>query len=218
MGGRFFNRSGAWTAVVSAAAVICAPAMGAAQTPYAAPPPGQAAPPPGEYAPPAPAYADQGPAPAYDPRAQQADRDYAERYSAWAARNCVDRRNTNAVAGAVIGGVLGAVVGSNVAGRGDRGAGTVVGGALGATAGAAVGASSGEGADCPPGYVVREGAPAFYYGPGWGPEVYYAGPAWYQPWFWVGGQWIYRPYRSWYWGHRAYWRPAWRGGYRRWRR
>jgi hypothetical protein len=52
---------------------------------------------------------------------------------------------------------------------------------------------------------VRADAPAFYYGPGpYGPDVIY-GPAWYQPWVFVGGQWIYRPYRSWYWSHGAYW-------------
>ena len=57
------------------------------------------------------------------------------------------------------------------------------------------------------------GAPAFVYGgPAYG---VYAAPAWYNPWLWYGGRWVYRPYPSWYWSHRAYWRPGWRGGYRR---
>jgi len=110
--------------------------------------------------------------------------------------------------------VLGAVAGSAIAGRGDHFAGAVVGGAVGATAGAAVGASSGRGAYCPPGYIVRAGAPGFVYGgPVYGPGVIY-GPGWYNPWFWSGGQWIYRPYRYWYWGHRWFWGPGWRGGWR----
>jgi hypothetical protein len=168
------------------------------------PPPGQGdvAPPPGQPVPP-PSDARSGGA--YDPRAQQYDQDYARRYSAWAAQYCVDRRNNNAAAGAIIGGILGAALGGGLAGRHDVGAGVVVGGALGAGTGAAIGASSSNSANCPPGYVVRADAPAFYYGPAvYGPDVIY-GPAWYNPWVFVGGQWIYRPYRSWYWGHGAYW-------------
>ena len=112
----------------------------------------------------------------------------------------------------MIGGVLGAVLGSNVAAHGAQGAGTVVGGALGATAGAAIGANTSQNAACPPGYIVRAGAPVFTYGgPGYAPEVVY-GPAWYQPWVWVDGRWVYRPYRYWYWHNDAFWRPGWRPG------
>ena len=174
---------------------------------------GDPAPPQGQYAPPPPGYDNQGGA--YDDQSQRTDDDYSQRYAGWAAQNCVDQRNNNTAAGAIIGGILGAVVGSSIAGRGDRGAGAVVGGALGAGTGAAIGSNSSGGAGCPPGYVVRGGAPAFYYG-GYGPGVVYAGPSWYRPWVWAGGRWTYRPYRSWYWNHRNYWRPGWRG--RPWRR
>jgi outer membrane lipoprotein SlyB len=159
-------------------------------------------PPQGQYAPAPPGWRYGG---SYDYRTRQYDRDYAGRYSAWAAQNCVDRRNTNTVAGAVIGGVLGAVIGSNVAGRGERGEGTVIGGALGATAGGVIGHASTNSADCPPGYVVRRGASAFYYG-----GSYYAGPSWYRPWVWSGGQWTYHPYREWYYGHPTYWQRSYR--------
>jgi Glycine zipper 2TM domain len=165
------------------------------------PPPGyNSAPPQGQYAPPPPGADSRS----YDTRYQQYDRDYAGRYSAWAAQNCVDRRNNNTVAGAVIGGVLGAVIGSNVAGRGERGEGTVIGGVLGAGAGAAIGSSSTDTRGCPPGYVVRRGSPAFYYaGPAYGPA--YWGPSWYQPWIWTDGRWVYHPYREWYYRHPTYW-------------
>ena len=177
------------------------------------------APPAGQYAP--PPSGSEGAGSAYDDRAQQYDRDYADRYSRWAAQYCVDQRNTNTAAGAVIGGVLGAVLGSNVAGRGDHAGGAIVGGALGATAGAAIGARSTTSPSCPPGYVVRADAPAFVYGPGPYPVDVIYGPAWYQPWVWVDGRWVYRPYRYWYWTHNAYWRPGWRPGpwdyhYRHW--
>lgn len=155
------------------------------------PPPGYGqGPPQGQYAPP--------PGGAYNVQAQQYDRDYAARYSAWAAQNCVDRQHNNAVAGAIIGGVLGSVIGGGIAGRGEHFGGAVVGGAVGATAGAAIGSSSTDTRGCPPGYVIRAGAPAFYYG---GPVVY--GPAWYNPWLWSGGRWVYHPYREWYWRHRG---------------
>jgi hypothetical protein len=157
--------------------------------------PDQSAPPPGEYAPPPGSDS-------YDYRYQQYDRDYAGRYSAWAAENCIDRRNNNTAAGAIIGGVLGAVIGSGVAGHHERGEGAVVGGVLGAGAGAAIGSSSSDSRGCPPGYYVRAGAPAFYYG---GPAVVVA-PSWYNPWAWSGGHWIYHPYREWYYNHPAYWR------------
>jgi hypothetical protein len=172
------------------------------------PPPGQYGdpnPPQGQYAPPPPGY-DNGDA-TYDDQSQQADQDYAQRYSAWAAQYCVDQRNNNTAAGAIIGGVFGAVLGSAIAGRGSHAAGAVVGGALGAGTGAAIGSSSGAPGGCPPGYVVRSGAPGFYYAGG----PVYAGPAWYRPWVFTGGRWIYHPYRYWYWNHRNYWRPGWRG-------
>lgn len=205
------SRIAATLGLVSGAAML-------AQAPLALAQPGdyqEAAPPPGSYAEPPPGYND-GEA-YYDDQAQSYDRDYADRYSAWAAQNCVNQRNNNAAAGAIIGGVLGAVVGSNVSGRHNRTGGAIVGGAVGATAGASIGANSGNGANCPPGYVVRAGAPAFYYG---GP-AYYAGPSWYNPWVFVGGRYVYHPYRYWYWNHKAYWKPGWRAKpykyrYRRW--
>jgi hypothetical protein len=155
----------------------------------------------------------------YDDRAQQADRDYADRYSRWAAKYCVDRHDNNTAAGAIIGGVFGAALGAGVAGR-NPAAGALVGGALGAGTGAAIGAASSSNG-CPPGYVVRAGAPAFVYaGPYHAPAIVYA-PAWYRPWVWSGGHWVYYPYRYWYWFHRGYWRPGWVAhpwhyGYRRW--
>jgi hypothetical protein len=158
----------------------------------------------------------------YDPHAQQWDRNYAERYSEWAARWCVDsRRRNNAGAGAVIGGVMGAIIGSSVAGSGNRGAGAVAGGALGAMTGAAVGSSTSAPSNaCPPGFVVRSGAPAFRFGVGYTAGAV-VGPSWYNPWFWTGDRWVYRPYRYWYWNNQAYWRPGTRHGrwnyrYRRW--
>ncbi len=156
-------------------------------------------PPAGQYAPPP----DGGEAPnGYDPQSQQSDRAYADAYSRWEERYCVQQRQNDAAAGAVVGGVIGALVGSGVAGRGNHTGGAIVGGAVGATAGAAIGANSGNQSSCPPGYVVTGDAPAFYY-QGYAP-VY--GPAWYNPWIFVGGRWTYRPYRSWYYGHPAYWR------------
>jgi len=40
-------------------------------------------------------------------------------------------------------------------------------------------------------------------------------------WVFTGGRYVYRPYRSWYWNHRNYWKPGWRARpwknrYRRW--
>jgi len=172
--------------------------------------PSDMAPPSGQYAEPPPGYENGG---AYDNGAQQADQEYAARYSAWAAQNCINQRNNNTAAGAIVGGVLGAVVGAGIAGGRNAGAGALVGGALGAGTGAAIGSSSTPGG-CPPGYYIRAGAPAFYWG---GPAVVTYAPGWYHPWVWAGGRWTYRPYRSWYWAHRGYWRPGWRGHpYRRW--
>lgn len=192
---------------LTVAAVAC-PA--AAQPAYPPAPPAYSAPPPGQYAPPPPGA--DTPGAVYDPRAQTYDRDYAQHYSEWAAQNCIDQRN-NTIAGAAIGGVMGAILGAGAAGRHEQGAGAVIGGALGATAGAAIGAGSGP--TCPPGYVARDGAPGFVYGP----PAY--GPGWYNPWVWTGGVWVYRPYRYWYWHNRPYWPPGYRPGrweyrYHRW--
>jgi hypothetical protein len=188
-----------------------------AQTSYPPPPPPASAPPAGQYAPPPPGAATPGAV--YDEGSQSYDRSYAQSYAEWAAQNCIDQRN-NTIAGAAIGGVMGAILGAGVAGHRDQAAGAVMGGALGATAGAAIGANSG--AACPPGYVVRQGAPAYVYAPpppygrsyAYPPEAIY-GPAWYNPWVWTGGVWVYRPYRYWYWNNHAYWGPGYRPG--RWR-
>jgi hypothetical protein len=168
-----------------------------------------AAPPAGQYAPP-PAGAETSGS-TYDDHAQRYDRNYADQYSRWAAQNCVDKRDNNTAAGAIIGGVLGAALGASATGHGAHAAGAIAGGAIGAAAGAAIGNAD---TACPPGYVVRTGAPAFYYdGPiYYGPDVIY-GPPWYEPWVWVGGHWVYRPYRYWYWYHPVYWRPGWRPGH-----
>ena len=169
------------------------------------------APPSGQYAPPPPGY--ERPGAVYDDRTQRYDRDYADRYSRWAQQSCVDRRDNNKAAGAIIGGILGAVVGSNVSGRGSKTGGSIIGGALGAVAGSAIAGNSTNTADCPPGYYVRSGAPAFYYPPPpYGPPPVAYAPEWYNPWLFEGGAWVYRPYRYWYWTHNAYWRPDWRPG------
>lgn len=133
----------------------------------------------------------------YSDQDRNYDRDYASRYSDWASRYCVDRRNSNIAAGAIIGGVLGALAGSGIAGHHERGEGAVVGGVLGAGAGAAIGSSSSNNAyGCPPGYVVSRNAPGFYYGDE--PPA----PANYNPWVWNGGRWVYYPYRTYYYEHR----------------
>jgi len=213
-------------ASISALAMVADATMASAQP---GPPPGyqgDQGPPPGDQGPP-PGYqgdqgqGDQGPPPgyqgdqappqgqyapppqngAYDPRAQQYDQDYAARYAAWANQNCVQQRANNTAAGAVIGGVLGAALGAGLSG--GRAGATIVGGAVGASTGAAVGSQSATAGGCPPGYVITAGAPGFYYGGPVYPGVLY-GPAWYNPWVFVNGGWVYRPYRSWYYGHRAY--------------
>ena len=150
----------------------------------------------------------QGPPPGYDPnnpnnpppppqgyngadqsaQARAQDQAYAANAQQWMAANCIQKQN-NSAAGAVVGGVLGAVLGSAIGGRGNHFAGAVVGGTVGAVAGGAIGSSS-SGPGCPSGYVVREGAPAFYAPAG----VVYAAPGWYNPWVWAGGAWVYRPY------------------------
>jgi hypothetical protein len=65
-----------------------------------------------------------------------------------------------------------------------------------------VGANSGTAGNCPPGYVLGPGAPAFV-----GPVVY--APGWYNPWVWEGGRYVYIPYRTYYWRHHGW------HGYRR---
>ena len=182
----------------------------AAQSGYA-PPPGydrDPSPPSGSYAEPPPGM-DQGGD--YDEQSQQQDEEYAQAYSDWAARNCVNQAN-NTAAGALIGGILGAGIGAAVSHNAGRGA--LVGGAIGAGTGAVAGAASSQGS-CPPGYVVAAGAPAFAYGGG--AYITYA-PGWYRPWIWEGGRWVYHPYRHWYWAHRTYWRPGWHGRPVRWHR
>lgn len=195
-----------------AAVAACAAALLATTAFEAAPAaaqgyPSDVAPPQGQYAEP-PQGMDQGGD--YDDQAQQQDEAYADAYSRWAAQNCVSQAN-NTAAGALIGGILGAGIGAAVSRH--PGTGAAIGGAIGAGTGAVAGAAS-QGA-CPQGYVVAAGAPAFVYAGG--PYVAWA-PAWYNPWVWVGGRWVYHPYRRWYWAHRAYWRPGWRGRPPHWRR
>jgi len=131
--------------------------------------------------------------------ARDEDLRYADSVERWARVNCVREREQNQAAGAVIGGVLGAIIGSQAAGRHERTEGAIVGGALGAMAGSAIGASAGS-PGCPPGYVVRAGAPVFV-GPAFAGGYGYAAPPGYRPWIWSGGRWGYRPYpyhRYWY--------------------
>lgn len=200
------------------AALAAALAMTSSSIPAMAQPSDQPPPPDGGYGPPPgyqPGYAygdpNQPPPEGYDPRydagaqAQAEDARYAAAVQQWSAENCVQEHNSNVAAGAVIGGVLGAFLGSSIAGRGSHAAGAVVGGATGAVAGAAIGASQ-TSPGCPPGYVVRAGAPPF---PGFafvGGYTYVAPPG-YRPWVWYGGRWVYRPYpyhRYWY--RRGHWR------------
>lgn len=178
-----------------------------------APPP---PPPPPDYdgtrpPPPPPGYQ---PDPAYGANPDQ-DQHYEAYAEDWAQRNCVKSRS-NAGTGAVIGGLLGALVGSGAAGWRDRGTGALVGGIAGAAGGAAIGSAS-EGQTspgCPPGFVVRSGAPAFYY-EGYGNPYYYAAPDWYRPWVFVGDRWTFRPYpyHAWYYHRYFYGRPGWGRGY-----
>jgi hypothetical protein len=174
--------------------------------------------------PPPPGYNDPGqPPPGYDPnnaappppkgyngadqtpQAREQDQRYEYAAEQWSARYCVDERSHNTAAGAVIGGLFGAVLGSAIGGRGSHFAGAVVGGTAGAVAGGAIASSSSATSPgCPPGYVVRTGAPAFYAGP----EIVYAAPVWYHPWIWYGGRWVYRPYPYHRYYYRHYYRPA----------
>ncbi len=186
------------------------------------------APPPGYGDPqsPAPGYDDAPPPPGYDgsqppppppgyqpgpdaARQQEEDQRYADYAQHWAQSYCV-KAHGDAGTGAVIGGLFGALVGSGLSGRHDHGTGVLAGAAVGAAGGAAIASSAGSNATspgCPPGYVVRGGAPAFSYG-GYGTSYVYAAPGWYRPWVYYGGSWVYRPYpyHVWYY-HRAYPRP-----------
>jgi hypothetical protein len=195
-----------------------APPQGYQQPPQGYQPPPQGyAPPPQGYSPPPQGYYQQQPYqdPALQPppgyTAQDAQRDadaaaraydqqYAAAAEAWSQANCVRQEQNRTAAGAIIGGVLGAVIGSSVAGHHDAGAGAIVGGGLGAIAGGAIASSSGPG--CPPGFVLRAGAPGFYYAtPPGAAMVVYDAPTWYNPWIWYNGAWIYRPYP-----YHRYWR------------
>ena len=212
-------------ALLAALAVTASAAPPALAQPDYPPPPDRGYGPPPGYSP-GYAYGDTDVAPpeGYDDRYRSYDfsdraRDEDARYSAsvqrWAADNCINERNSNAAAGAVIGGIFGAIIGSSVAGRHDRAAGAIVGGAAGAMAGSAIGASR-TSPGCPPGYVVREGAPPFDPGFVFVGGYGYVAPPGYRPWVWTGGRWVYRPYpyhRYWYRHER--WRDAgrddWRG-------
>ena len=160
----------------------------------------------GQAAPPPPG----GPPPAYPPEQQQADQAYGSAYSAWAAQNCMAQQQQSTASGAAIGGVLGVAAGAAL---GHSPGAAAVGGVLGVATGAAIGASNA--GSCPPGYMIRAGAPPFAYA-----EPYYA-PPWYQPWVWVDGAWYYYPYGMWYWRtYRPYYivrgpRRAYPGAYHR---
>lgn len=188
-------------------------------TGYGSPPPtGYASPPLTGYgAPPPPGYDGTRPPPpppgyvagADAARQQEEDRRYAQYADGWAQENCV-KAHGNAGAGAVIGGAIGALLGSGLSGRGGHAAGALIGAGVGGAGGAAIAGSQADATSpgCPPGYVVREGAPAFAYAGG---PYAYAAPEWYRPWVYVGGVWSYRPYpyHVWYYQHyHGGWRPA----------
>ena len=152
------------------------------------------------------------PPPGYQPGEEQLaqDRDYARRAEDWAAAYCTRSRG-NAGVGAVVGGLFGALVGSGLSGRHDHGTGALVGGLVGAGGGAAIASSANNATSpgCPPGYVVRGGAPAFYYDEG---AYAYAAPTWYRPWAFDDGRWLYRPYPYHAWYYRNYYAPRYHGG------
>jgi hypothetical protein len=193
------SRKGKFAAAALTATALIFNAAAASAQPYPPPPPPGNGPPPGEYGPPPGQYGPPPGPPVYDDRTAQADAAYAARYQAWYGRYCVQREHNNVAAGAIIGGALGAILGAGIS-HGHAG-GTIVGGALGATTGAAIASDSNVGGGCPPGYVIRAGAPAFY----WGGPVVYAPPG-YNPWVFVDGRYTYVPYRVWYWRHHG-----WRG-------
>ncbi len=121
------------------------------------------APPSGQYAAP-PQGAENGNV-GYDDQSQQADRAYADQYSRWAARYCVDQHNNNTTAAQSSAVCWELRLGPGVAH--NPGTGAAIGGAIGLGTGAAVGASQPT-YGWPPGYVVATGAAAFAYtGPYW---------------------------------------------------
>jgi hypothetical protein len=161
------------------------------------PPPGYDQPPPGydgNQAPPPPPGYNGGPTP------QQVAQDerYQREAEQWAQANCV-KSHGNVAAGAVIGGIFGALIGG--AATHGRGGGVAAGALIGGSSGAVIAAGSGGGTSpgCPPGYVLRDGAPPWAYDAGY----YYAAPGWYRPWVWYGDRWVFRPYpyHSWYYRH-----------------
>lgn len=168
--------------------------------------------PPSDYAAePPPGYRDGGsppPPPGYDagapdPAQQQQDARYARYAERWAEENCV-KAHGDVAGGAFIGGLFGALIGAGLAGHGDRGGGALAGAAIGGIGGAAIASSAGSDATspgCPHGYVVRDGAPDFYYASG---PYDYAAPGWYDPWVWGEDRWIYRPYPYHVWYYRHY--------------
>jgi hypothetical protein len=129
---------------------------------------------------------------------QAQDARYERQAEQWAQDNCV-KSHGNVAAGAVVGGIFGALIGG--AASHGRGGGVAAGALLGGTTGAVIAAGSGGGTSpgCPPGYVVRDGAP------GWGYDANYdyAAPGWYRPWVWYGDRWVFRPYpyHNWYYRH-----------------
>lgn len=182
---------------------------------YGAPPPGYDVAPPGydgsRPPPPPPGYQ---PGPEAAQMAEQ-DRQYAIDAQRWAQAYCV-KSHGDVGAGAVIGGLFGAIVGSGLSGRHDHGTGALAGAAVGAAGGAAIASSTGGNATspgCPPGFVVRGGAPAFY--GSYGPTYAYAAPGWYRPWVFYGGTWVYRPYPYHVWYYRHYGYRPYGYGYRR---
>lgn len=158
------------------------------------------------------------PPPGYDPgpgyaAQQQADQRYAYEAEQWSRQYCV-KAHGNAGTGAIIGGIFGAILGGGLSGRHSSGAGVFAGAAVGAAGGAVIAGSSGSNATspgCPPGYVVRGGAPGYAYA---APSYYYAAPGWYRPWVFIDGAWAYRPYPYHDWYYRRY-HGGWggRGGY-----
>jgi hypothetical protein len=170
----------------------------------------------GDYGPPAGYDGSQTPPPppgynpSSDPQQQAEDQRYAYAAQQYEQNYCVPSHG-NAGEGAVLGGIFGAVAGSALAGRHSRGEGALAGGAVGALGGAAIaGSSGGTSPGCPPGFVVRGDAPAFYYGGG---PYLYAAPVWYHPWVQYGGRWVYRPYpyHAYYYNHYAHGRAYGRG-------
>ena len=171
----------------------------------------QAPPPPPGYdgsapPPPPPGYnGDQ------NPQQQAQDQQYAQYAQRWATDNCV-KSHGNVAAGAVVGGIFGALIGSGLGGRYHHGSGALAGAAIGGTTGAVIASNSGgneTSPGCPPGYVVRDGAPGFDYA-GYGGPYLYAAPGWYRPWIWYGDRWVFRPYPY----HGYYYNHYYRGGHR----